>query len=177
MEIKVLQISSDTNYKKQEKINTHLALPQKCPSPICFSECNPKSYTERSSEDQREQHMHITFELETALQWELKVFLFVRHNSCYQMEETSYSVFQNFCIHLLPFQKVTLAALAHHYKNAALPTQNSRTSLTDSSGAVCSYQVIISQEAKLQRHNLSGIKSSQDFTNASYLSQMQNIPQ
>lgn len=51
MKIQALQTSSDTIYEKQEKTNTHLALPQKCPSPICFSECNPKSYTERSSED------------------------------------------------------------------------------------------------------------------------------
>lgn len=131
-------------------MNTHLALPQKCPSPICFSECNPKSYTERSSEDQRETHMHITFELETALQWEFKVFLFVRHSSHYQMG-TNYLVFQNFCIHF-PFSDFSCPCKS---LQECCPPQirNSRISLTDSKGTVCSYSIVLSQVAKSLQHN------------------------
>lgn len=140
MKIQVLQTSSDTNYKKQEKINTHLALPQKCPSPICFSECNPKSYTERSSEDQRETHMHITFELETALKCELKIFLFVRNNSCYQMKETNYSVFQNFCIHF-PFSDFSSSRKSLQ-ERCPLQTQNSRMSPADSDGVGCTVTIL-----------------------------------
>lgn len=73
--------------------------------------------------------MHITFELETALQREFKVLLFVRHNSHYQME-TNYLVFQNFCIHL-PFSDFSSPCKSLQ-ECCSLQTQNSRMSLTDS---------------------------------------------
>lgn len=103
--------------------------------------------------------MHITFELETALQWEIKVFLFVRHNSHYQME-TNYSVFQNFCIHF-PFSDFSSPCKALQ-ECCPLQTQNSRMSLTDSKGTVCSYCIVLSQVAKSLQHNFQA-KNIQSF--------------
>lgn len=84
--------------------------------------------------------MHITFELETALQGEFKVFLFVRHNSHYQVKETNFLVFQNFCIHF-PFSDFSSPCKSSQ-ECCPLQTQNSRMSLTDSKGTVCTVTVL-----------------------------------
>lgn len=105
--------------------------------------------------------MHITFELETALQWEFKVFLFVRQNSHYQMG-TNYLVFQNFCIHF-PFSAFSSPCKS---LQECCPLQTDLQNKSNRQQRHCVQLLYcIIPGGKVTATQLSGIKHIQSFTN------------